>query len=337
VTTSQSYPAPERCLLEHRAFDTLGEICFRRSLTDGTPIMAVSLGEREASIPLDSLRREFAIADDSADARMLDLIRTALDFVSSLHPGDRLPAEILTGEASWRARANDLLLVTARLYLQFVVWMTPDSPWVSRQESDEDLLRLAADSALRNAVRVLCVPALRRLDLPDTVDIVAILDDLGREMSYIEALRHRLLARLERLLHKLVRLARRRDPGTPRSETLAQVQRLNALAYRAIRRRFDDVDAQAGDMAAVLCNVERQRILIRTNRDWLYRNQRAWDPILKEWDAAGELLDDAAGTLLAKTYQFLAPRFMPTTEWQMRNGAPLRPRALMAPTPTPPT
>jgi len=299
--------------------------------------MAVSLGEREASIPLDSLRREFAIADNSADARMLDLIRTALDFVSSLQPGDRLPAEIRTGEASWRPRANDLRLVTARLYLQFVIWMTPDSLWVSRQESDEDLLRLAADPALQEAVRVLCTPALRRLNLPDTVDIVAILDDLGQEMSYIEALRHRLLARLERLVRRLVKLAGLRDPGTPRSEALVQVQRLNALAYRQIRRRFHDVDAQAGDMAAVLCDIERQRILIRTNRDWLYRNQRAWDPILKQWDGAGEQLDDAVCTLLVKTYQFLAPRFMPTTEWQMRSDAPRRAPAPVTPAPSPPT
>src|ERR1700733_9673494 len=124
-----SYPAPERCLLEHQAFDALGAISFRRSPTDGTPIMAVSLGEREASIPLESLRREFAIADNSADGRMLDLIGTALDFVSSLHPGNKLPSEVLTSEASWQPRADDLRLVTARLYLRFTIWMTPDSPW----------------------------------------------------------------------------------------------------------------------------------------------------------------------------------------------------------------
>jgi hypothetical protein len=317
-----SYPAPERCLLEHRAFDALGAISFRRSPTDGTPIMAVSLGEREASIPLDSLRRAFAIADNSADGRMLDLIGTALDFVATLQPGDRLPAEIRTGEASWRPRADDLSLVTARLHLRFVAWMTPGSRWAAHQDSDADLLRMAADPALRDVARTLAVAAVRRVGLPETTDVMAILDDLAREMSYIEALRHRLLGRVETLVRKLAKLAHYRESGTLRGETLAQVQRLNAFAYRQIRSRFDAVDAQAGDMTAALRDLERQRLVIRTDRDWLYRHQRAWDPILKQWDGAGDRLDDLVCALLVKTYQFLAPRFMPTTEWQMRTDAP---------------
>ncbi|MEJ1976237.1 MAG: hypothetical protein WDN49_09155 [Acetobacteraceae bacterium] len=149
---------------------------------------------------------------------------------------------------------------------------------------------------------------------------MAILDDLAREMSYIEALRERLLTRLEGLVRKVAKLAQHRDPGAGRSETLSQVQRLNGLAYRQIRSRFDAVDAQAGEMAAVLDDIERQRSYIRCNRDWLYRSQRAWDPILRQWDGAADRLDDAVGGLLVRTYQFLAPRFMPTTEWQVRPG-----------------
>ncbi len=298
---------PERCRLEHRAFDALGDICFRRSLADGAPIMTVRLGEREASIPLDSVRREFAIADNSADGRMLDLIGTALDFVTSLQPGDRLPAEIRTGEASWRPRAADQQLATARAYLRFMGWMAPDSPWAGR---DND-----SDPALRQAVCALGPAAAQRLGLPEGTDIPARLDALAREMSYIETLRHRLLAPLETVVRALARLGQLREAGTPRAETLAQVQRLNALAYRQIRSRFDDVDAQAADMASALRDFERQRIVIRTNRDWLYRNQRAWDPVLKQWDGAAEQFDDAVCALLAETYHFLAPRFMPTTDW----------------------
>ncbi len=161
-------------------------------------------------------------------------------------------------------------------------------------------------------------PAARRVGLPDAASVPAILDALARELSYIEALRHRLLGRLEALVRKLGKLVPQREAGTARGETLMQVQRLNNLAYRQIRSRFDDLDALAGDVGLALRDFERQRVVIRTNRDWLYRNQRAWDPILKEWDSAGERLDDPVCDLLIKTYQFLAPRFMPTTEWQMR-------------------
>jgi hypothetical protein len=66
---------------------------------------------------------------------------------------------------------------------------------------------------------------------------------------------------------------------------------------------------------AALRNTESQRTFIRSNRDWLYRTQRAWQPLLLEWDAAGIGLDDGIQLLLNRTYHFLAPRFMPVTEW----------------------
>ena len=37
--------------------------------------------------------------------------------------------------------------------------------------------------------------------------------------------------------------------------------------------------------------------------------------MLHQWDSIDEAVDDIT-TLLAKTYQFLAPRFMPTKQWQ---------------------
>ena len=63
------------------------------------------LGERQAAVPLRALQNEFGIADDSADGRMLGLIAGALDFVPLLRPGDALPAEVRTGEASWKPDA----------------------------------------------------------------------------------------------------------------------------------------------------------------------------------------------------------------------------------------
>lgn len=66
---------------------------------------------------------------------------------------------------------------------------------------------------------------------------------------------------------------------------------------------------------AALRNVDHQKAFIRSHRDWLYRSQRAWETILNEWDAAGEELNSAMFALLSRTYQFLAPQFMPVTEW----------------------
>ena len=69
---------------------------------------------------------------------------------------------------------------------------------------------------------------------------------------------------------------------------------------------------------AALRNADSQRTFIRSNRDWLYRTQRAWQSLLAEWDVAGIGFDEGILQLLNRSYQFLAPRFMPVTEWASR-------------------
>lgn len=308
-------PAAIRCEFQSNVFASFGEVRFRRSETDGKPIMAVALGEREAQLPLGALRREFGIEEDSPDGRMLDLIGSALDYVPSLAPGDKLPAEILTGEASWRPSQNHLRLAATRMRLNLVAWLSPSSRWATADRDEITLLRLADDPALKQEVMTLAIPAAQRLDLRDATNVLRLLDEISQEMAYIEALRQRLLGRVEGLCRRMAEIlvSRRRMAASP-SDTLAQVHRLAMLAYKQLHDRFDDVDAQTGEFSSLMRNVDNQRRFIRTNRDWLYRNQRIWDSLLNQWEQVGNAAGEIA-SLLAKTYQFLAPRFMPTKEW----------------------
>ena len=143
------------------------------------------------------------------------------------------------------------------------------------------------------------------------------IDDLAQELSYIEALRDRLLNRVERAGRCCAALSRGGHINTGLTETVRQVVRLMSIAFRQLRSRFEDVDAQTGETMSVLRNIESQRRFIRFNRDWLYRSQRAWEPLLELWDGVPKVNDEKTALLFARTYQFLAPRFMPTTEWQV--------------------
>ena len=58
-------------------------------------------------------------------------------------------------------------------------------------------------------------------------------------------------------------------------ETLTQVRRLTNAALKQIGHRFEELDAQTGEVMAALRNTDSQRTFIRSNRDWLYRAQRA--------------------------------------------------------------
>jgi len=318
--------SPADCQLDHRLFASFGPPLFRRSEVDGTPVMVVQLGEREAALPLRSLQREFGIADESEDGRMLARIAESLDFVSVLRPGDPLPSEVLTGEASWTPDPLHLEIAQTRLRVSLVDWLNAGAGADHPMLDAGSLLAVGNDPAVRAQVQTALARAAEALGLEASAEVVGLLETLGRELAYVEALRDRLLRRVRAMAAKIERLARGWRSDASHIETLTQVKRLTALALRQIVARFDELDAQTGEVMAALRNVESQRAFIRSNRDWLYRSQRAWEPILAQWDGASGSFDEGTLALLGRTYQFLAPRFMPVTEWisATRPGQPAK-------------
>jgi hypothetical protein len=312
--------APDRCSLQHRGFTYFGEIQFRRSLADNTPVMVVPLGGREASMPLRSVQRELGIADDSADGRMLGLIAESLDFVSGLRLGDALPTEVLTGEASWLPTAAHRARAMARLQMQLVAWLgveTGDTSLVTQGLSAE---RIENDPALRAALLTAFDRATHTLGLRDPKAVIRLLEEIAEELAYIEALREALLGRVQAVFAAIERLASTPVRGdSTRLNALTQSHRLAARAVRQFAQRFAEVDAQTSEVISMLRNVEGQRVFIRSNRDWLYRTRLAWDGILAEWQTPPRQLNEASWALIARTYHFLAPRFMPVQEWHVVN------------------
>src|ERR1035437_5357732 len=138
-------PAMDRCVLQHRLFVIMGEPMFRRSETDGTPVMVVLLGERIAAIPLRSLQHEFGIEDASDDGRMLGLIAESLDYVTGLRIGDPLPQEGLTGSASGDPNHVPRQLAEARRRLQLVRCLGTGAGADPRTREAEPLARVPDD------------------------------------------------------------------------------------------------------------------------------------------------------------------------------------------------
>jgi hypothetical protein len=310
---------PLLCHLEHPVFSRVGEPLFRRAESDNAPVMVVQLGEREAVLPLRSLQREFGIPDDSADGRMLAQIAASLDFVAGLHLGDPLPAEVLSGEASWDPSPAHFQVANAKLRLQLVAWLRADRIGTESTLDPKALIAAADDPASRQQVQEAFRKAAGELGQPSPDAVVELVEDLGRELAYIEALRERLLGRVQGMAVKLERLTQAFRGDQAQLETLTQVRRLTGVAMKQIARRFAELDAQTGEVMQTLRNLDSQRTFIRSNRDWLYRTQRAWQPVLLDWDQAGFGFDEHTRALLVRTYQFLAPRFMSVTEWSSLN------------------
>ena len=304
----------DHCILVNPVFTRLASATFRRAESDGAPVMVVPLGDGIAALPLRSLQREFGIEDESDDGRMLGLIAESLDFVAGLNIGDPLPSEVLTGRASWSPAPKHQQIAAARLRMQLLAWVDPAAAAAESGQAPS-LDRMESDPALRNAIQRAFVQAARELELPSSRAVMELLADVADELSYIEALRETFLRRVQAMVGRLDALSNGAAVNMDRQSTLARIRRLAHLALDQIAGRFVEVDVQTGEVITTLRHVERHRSFIRAHRDWLYRSSRAWASILTEWDSAMPGLDDATWARLGRTYQFLAPRFMPVQEW----------------------
>jgi hypothetical protein len=319
--STEGPPLATVCTLENAAFCALGPPLFRRADSDGAPAMVVRLGERDAAIPLRAMQREFGIADDSEDGRMLALIAQALDFVTGLRPGDELPPEVLTGEASWSPDDVHRRIAAMRVQLALIDWLRPErATGGGREMTESAILRAEHDPLIRAQIQEAFARAAGELGLPGPQDVVGLVEELAHELGYIEALRHRLLRPVELMATRLGQVARAWRGTGGRSDTLMQVRRLTGIALRQLAERFADLDARTDAVITALRDIESQRAFIRINRDWLYRSQRAWQPILDAWCAPDLPEDEALPPLLSRSYRFLAQRTLPAQEWTLMAG-----------------
>ena len=158
--------------------------------------------------------------------------------------------------------------------------------------------------------------AAHELGLPDHTEVVRLLEVLADELSYIEALRDDLLKGVHGLAGRVERICRSGRVDQKRAEMMTQVRRLSTTALRRIAGQFFELDTWNQEVVSALRNLDSHCSLIRSSRDGLYRQSRAWQPILREWEASRDLLEAALWQLTERTYHFLAPRFMPMQEWQ---------------------
>ena len=309
-------------------FAKLGDIAFRQAESDRTPVLVMPMGQASAAVPLRSLQQELSIDNDSRDGQMLAQIAKALDFVGELRLGDRLPVEVLCGAASWAPGPLHRDIAHARLTLQLTAVFEPSR--------SHDAAEVGASWAAATPPRALAasrVPGMElrlqaaiiglttTLALPNPAAAQQVVDDLAHELSYIEALRERLLDRVVRMCGQIEALVQCLANNQSGLELISRVHRLAGIGLTKISARFSDVKVQTADVQLLFQTMEERRIMIRLHRDWLYCSLRAWEEILAAWAMASDIWCEATWPLLSRTYRFLAPRFMPMQEWLLTTRA----------------
>jgi len=276
-------------------------------------VFAMKLGDADVALSIPGICKEYHIDEDSDDGRMLGLIIRALDFVSVLRIGDKLPTEVLTGEPSWEITPAHRLRAYQRLTLQLATWITGEERVFTNAD---ELNQIAEDPNNKRKWNEAFDEAAKRLGFEENgrEQVMALISSLAEEIAFIEALRDRFddILPVEQRIQSLHRLYARENSVR---EIIEAVQRLLKTAKERYSNSFGEIDGQTGEILSVLKKPAQQARYIRKMRDDLYCSLVAWSEITSKWNKAPVKRAESNVVLLRETYRFLAPRFMPMVEW----------------------
>ncbi|KAA5606860.1 hypothetical protein F1188_02790 [Roseospira marina] len=304
---------PDKVALEHVFFRKVDELYFRLEHGTEVPLALVRLGDEELSLPLSGIQREFQIDPASPDGVMLALLSKGLRFVKGLRVGDPIPKEVTTGDASWEPKEKHRQIAYHRLAMQLLGWLSGDEHVIS---NPDELLQVAGDPNFRRRVNDAFAEAARALKLPNKEAVTELIQDLSKELAYIEALRDDFHA-IERMQRKTEVLRSLYRDEHSQLETANSLIRLVSLAVTDFAEKFENVDAQTGEIMAALRNLDTVKAYLRKHRNDLRTRLVVWQDLVAKWQDHTMKPGRATEDLMGETYRFLAPRYMPVDEWVM--------------------
>lgn len=280
----------------------------------GDAVFNVNLGDVWGKIPFRTLRESFDIDDKSQDGRLLSIVEKGLKYVKEIRPGDSIPRELLDGSASWRVDERHLQIARGRISLQLVSWMTGKEEAVPdrfklEQLVDDPNVKSKAQEAFARLAKQFGLPEDRKQEVVDKVE------NLARELSYIEALRDRFQL-IQKMMGKLVQAKRAFKGDNQLQSDIARMQALSKPPVANFEDIFAQVDGQTAEVMAMLRTYDAQVSFIRRMRDELHTSLMIWDELIASWDGQDVDRDTETEALLKKTYQFLAKHFLISKVWQ---------------------
>ncbi|MAZ03695.1 MAG: hypothetical protein CMN56_11215 [Sneathiella sp.] len=296
---------------DHKIFKVAGSY-FRLTHDTREPCYYVNLGEMKGAIPTKTLCGEFGIEKDSSDAQLLATIGSALKFVNEIRPNDSIPRELLDGSASWSIDDSHKEIARGRITVQLVSWMSGNEEIV---HNIKELETISNDPETKENVQKAFREIAEKLGIKRE-DVVTKIDDVIRELAYIEALRDYYTG-IKKISTNLQRLASlyRRDRST--SEELNRMQILIDPVIKKFDRTFTEIDGQTCEVMVILKNFQPTVDTIRRTRDDLHQRFMIWRNMVDSWD--GVIIEEGPEVerLLKLTYQFLARNFMQSQTWRL--------------------
>lgn len=302
-------------VFEHRVFNVKGA---RFALTaDGVePAFHVNLGDLRAALRLEAIRNEFGIAPDSADGQLLGIVEKSLRFVKEIRPGDSIPRELLDGSASWSVEEKHHAIAKGRLAVQIASWLTGKETLIADHEQlaqvmDDPQTKARMQAAFSEIAEKLGLGAARKQEVIDRID------ELARELSYIEALRERYGGKVRMIVTKVNLLARVYRADRTMMQELSRVQSLLMRPVEEFDAMFDQVDAATCEIMSVLRRFDMLVKFVRDIRDEVHVRLMLWEPVIQQWDTLDPSRGPAAEAAIKELYRFAARHFPQQQEWKL--------------------
>ena len=281
--------------------------------------MIMPLEDNSVSLKFNGIKTELGLKKDSDDSEMLDTIAQGLRYVSRLEVGDPIPTELSSGRASWDVSDRDRAIANNRVTMQLVSWMSGDEMVFT---DAEQLMQIAQDPATRDKINTAFGEAAVALGLGEDKksEVISLVGNLAEELSYIEALRNK-FHMVEDIHEKILTLEGKYKSELSVMDTITPVKRLFLIALDGFSNSFEQVDAQTGEILAVLKNIAQQTKFIRDTRDDLRSRLWAWEGQFKIWELTAARRSHEAEEKLDDLYRFLAQRYLPVQEWELFSQA----------------
>jgi hypothetical protein len=296
----------------HDFFASFEDVSFRMS-DSGVPVAVLKLGSHDAILDIDAIIRQYGVQPDEPDGIMLANVAKGLKFVRELKPGGELPKEITCRQASWSPSERHFLIARHRLTMQLVTWVTGSEHIFT---SVDELMQLVDDPQVKKHISLAFSEAAKELGLDNNrrEEVTHYIEQLANELACIEAERDT-FAEIKAMGEKVLDLRRIYSSDRGMQANSDQVARLMQRAEALFQEQFDQIDAQTGEILAMLKNIDNQVNYIRAIRDHLYCRLAAWEDILRTWRGVFSVKSEENTNKIRDLYRFLAPRYMQTSEW----------------------
>jgi hypothetical protein len=299
-------------VFQHKVFN-VPKSYFAPASDTGEALFHVMLGTIQGAMTIDALRAEFGIKPDSSDSKLLGIIERSLRFLKRIRPGDSIPREILDGTASWSVEDRHREIANSRLSYQLATWIGGEESVVA---DAEQLRKLADDPAVKARIVESFGSAAEKLGLgkDKKQEVVDRIDTLANELAYIEALRERFGA-IRAIVEKLAACVKLYNRDRQTAGEISRMQTLIREPILEFEKIFKSIYVETAEILPLLQNLAARVEAIRRARDELHARFMQWDEIIALWDDLQLVRGDYHYVVFKKTYQFLAQKYRPSTDW----------------------